>query len=242
VPRWWCDCAVCEEARTIGKNARTRPSVLVEGSERLLIDAAPEFRVQSVREGLRDIDTVLITHAHNDHVLGLGDIGDRARRTKKPCPVYAPAEVLPLLKQRFSYMTQGSYPKLVPFLALEEGTFAGYRLTSIRVPHGYNGFAYGFRFDGQEGSWAYIPDSLNISDLSPWYGLDLLVLGTSFYRESAPVESRSVYDDEEALKLMAELEPRRVVFTHLGHGVDARKPAPKGTHYAFDGMAVKLPC
>jgi phosphoribosyl 1,2-cyclic phosphate phosphodiesterase len=251
VPRWWCDCKVCTEARTTGVNARSRPSVVIEGAaespERVLVDASPELRTQCAREGLRGFGAALISHAHNDHVLGLGDLADRARWTREPCPVFAPAEVLPALRERFAYLTRGGYPERVPFRALEQSsrTFAGYRLSAVRVPHGFNGWAYGFRFDGESSrpgsSWAYIPDSLNLQDLSPWRGLGLLVLGTSCYRETAPVHSRSVYDVQEALGLISELKPAGTVLTHLGHGVDAREPAPEGTIYAYDGLRLELP-
>ena len=245
VPRWWCDCSVCHEAKTTGRNARTRPSVVIRGSETVLIDAAPELRLQCAREDLAAFDAALVTHAHNDHILGLGDLGDWGRWTKKRCPVYAPSEVVPHLEARFGYMTRGGYLEHTPFLALEEveaeRTFAGYEVTAIEVPHGYNGFSYAFRFSRGSARWGYLPDCLGLRDLEPWRDLDLLVLGTSFYEEDAPVETRSVYDVGEALDLIEELKPERTIFTHLGHGIDIRKPAPEGARYAFDGLSVGLP-
>ncbi len=241
VPRWWCGCAVCEEARAGGANARTRPSVLIEARKRILIDAAPELRLQMSRERVKDVDVVLITHAHSDHVLGLSDVGDQARWTGSPTPVYAPAEVLPQLKERFAYMTRGGYRRLTPFRDVEEVRPTEYELKAHRVPHGRNGWAYAFRFDGPGGSWGYLPDCLGLEDTTPWCGLDLLILGTSFFKEDAPLETRSVYDVGEALELLKILKPKRTVFTHLGHGVDARKPAPEGVRYARDGLVIDLP-
>lgn len=245
VPRWWCNCPICQEARHGGLNRRTRPSVLIEGDERVLIDAAPELREQMVREGISGVDSVLITHAHNDHLLGLGDLGDRARWKQQPCPLYTPAEVLPLIAQRFAYMVQESSPYLqwLPMSALElaQRTFAGYRVRPVRVPHGFNGWSYAFRFDGEGGSWGYMSDCIGLKELEPWLGLDLLVLGTSFYQEEARYQSRSVYDVVEALELIERLQPRQSLFTHLGHGVDIRTPLPEGTAFAHDGLVVELP-
>lgn len=243
VPRLWCSCSVCSEARTTGKNTRTRPSALVEAANQtLLLDAAPELHLQLTRENIKRIDAVLITHAHNDHILGLGDVGDLARWTGKTIPIYAPAEVLPVLRKRFAYMAKGSYTRLTPFHALETTgyTFGGYDVSAHKVPHGHNGYAYGFRFDGETSSWAYIPDSIGIREVSPWTNLDLLVLGTSFYKEDAAYEKRSVYDVGEALELLRILKPKQTLFTHLGHGIDCQKTAPTGTRYAFDGLTLSL--
>jgi phosphoribosyl 1,2-cyclic phosphate phosphodiesterase len=244
VPRWWCSCGVCEEARRTGRNTRTRPSVVIEEAERILIDAAPELRSQCSREGLRGFEAVLVTHAHNDHILGLGDIGDWALRNRQFCPIYAPAEVVPQLEQRFAYMFKpgSACARYTPLRTLEpSSTFGGYTLQAIRVPHGFNGSAYAFRFEREGKAWGYMPDCLGLRELEPWRGLELLILGASFYREDAPFESRSVYDVQEALELVRELKPKRTVLTHLGHGVDARKEAPAGACYAHDGLVISLP-
>ena len=244
VPRWWCTCNICKEARASKKNMRTRPSVLIEGKQRTLIDVAPELRLQMTREDIKDIDTVLITHAHNDHILGLGDVADRARWTQKTTPVFTPAEIVPQLQERFPYFQRGNYPGLLPVQALtDKRTIETYKVTHFKVPHGANGFAYAFRFANPGASWVYMPDSLGVKDIDFLKNLDLLILGTSFYKEDAPYERRSVYDITEALELLKVIKPRQTLFTHLGHGVDVRKALPEGVNasYAFDGLQIDLP-
>jgi phosphoribosyl 1,2-cyclic phosphate phosphodiesterase len=50
------------------KNNRTRPSILILGpTGNLLVDCSPELRIQVTREGITDIEAVLITHTHADH-------------------------------------------------------------------------------------------------------------------------------------------------------------------------------
>ncbi len=243
VPRWWCGCSVCTEARATGHNARTRPGAVLEGLERVLIDAPPELRLQCSRENLTGFDAALVTHAHNDHLLGLGDLADWGRWTGSHCPVYTPAEVLPQLQTRFPYLNSASYQARTPFRTVEtaDRTFAGYDVTAIRVPHGFNGFAYALRFERKGRAWGYMPDCLGLTELEPWRNLDLLVLGSSFYQETAPVAGRSVYDVLGAAALVAELRPKRTILTHLGHGVDTRKTPPEGLVYARDGLVIPLP-
>lgn len=247
VPRWWCRCAVCQEAKTSGHNARRRPSVLLEGEDIILIDSAPELRLQLSAAAPPRLDAVLISHAHNDHIAGLGDLGDYAMRQRHPLHLFAPREVLPLLQARFPYLLRGGYPDYLHWHSLEDNPrrFAGYQLSAHRVPHGANGYAYAFRFDGSNGAWGYMSDCLDLLELEPWYGLDLLVLGSSFFRETKARHSRSVYDVHEALALLERLQPRRSLLTHLSHGVDVRQalPAHRLAHcaYARDSLKVALP-
>jgi len=244
VPRWWCDCEVCREARAAGVNARRRPSAMLEdGGERVLLDAAPEARLQLSDAGVRALDAVLVTHAHNDHLLGLGEIADMARWTGTTVPVFAPAEVLPQIRERFAYLTRGPYAERLPMRPLEAAgrRFAGWDVTPVRVPHGFNGYAYGLRFDRPHAAWGYLPDSLDLTDTAPWEALALLVLGTSFRHETAPRHTRSVYDMVEAAALLQRLRPRRVLLTHLSHGVDVREPPPAGAGFARDGMMIDVP-
>lgn len=47
VLRGWCDSEVGEEARTADIFAHTRPSVVIEGTETVLVGAAPKLKVQA---------------------------------------------------------------------------------------------------------------------------------------------------------------------------------------------------
>jgi phosphoribosyl 1,2-cyclic phosphate phosphodiesterase len=71
----------------------------------------------------------------------------------------------------------------------------------------------------------------------------LLILGTSFWDESSAVySSRSVYDVLEALEVVKQIKPVKTIFTHLGHGVDARDVAklPKNVSLAHDSLKLEL--
>ena len=73
VPMIACDCRVC--ISTDPRNRRTRASVhVVMDGLHVQIDAAPEFRLQCLRENIRQLDVFILTHGHADHVAGMDDL------------------------------------------------------------------------------------------------------------------------------------------------------------------------
>lgn len=254
VPRWWCTCSVCNEARTTGRNCRRRASALIsyknnitKQSEQVLIDASPEIREQLSTLTNKHIDSVLISHPHNDHISGLADIAMWSHYLNEQqgnfvCPLYSPRDVIQVLETRFGFLKDKANFPFIHIESLNE-PLAGYEVQAIEVPHGANGSSYAFLFTSvsTKKRWAYMSDCIDLTDLEPWYKLDLLILGASFYKENQPLEGRSVYDVLEATALSQQLRAKRTILTHMGHGVDRRKKAPASVSYAYDGLVIDLP-
>src|SRR5262245_57027325 len=73
VPFIACDCAVCRSPDP--RNRRTRSSVhVVMDGLHVQVDAAPEFRLQWLREKIARMDFFILTHGHADHVAGMDDL------------------------------------------------------------------------------------------------------------------------------------------------------------------------
>ncbi|MGH7958988.1 MAG: MBL fold metallo-hydrolase [Opitutaceae bacterium] len=73
VPMIACDCAVC--ASKDPRNQRTRASIhVVMDGLHVQVDAAPEFRLQCIRENVRQVDFFILTHGHADHISGMDDL------------------------------------------------------------------------------------------------------------------------------------------------------------------------
>jgi phosphoribosyl 1,2-cyclic phosphate phosphodiesterase len=73
VPMIACDCAVCTSADP--RNRRTRASIhVVMDGLHIQVDAAPEFRLQCLRENIRQLDVFILTHGHADHITGMDDL------------------------------------------------------------------------------------------------------------------------------------------------------------------------
>lgn len=243
VPRVYCDCTVCKESRTTGVNRRYRSSVCVHTSEgALFIDCGPDWKKQMEELGLRTLTHAIITHAHFDHIAGLPEWCDSCRWMGLKGHVYAASDVLTTLRAQFPWL-EGHLQYHDVSLGFR---FGDWDIVPKRVCHGKNGTSYAFRFSNRivPYAWAYCSDAINLSQDEKMFlkGLQLLVLGTSFYYEEAEFSTRSVYDMMEAAKLLDELRPQHAIYTHMGHGVDmtAVYSLPGNVTLARTGMTMDL--
>lgn len=110
IPLIGCDCPVCTSDDP--RDRRLRSSVLVEyGGLTVLVDCGPDFRAQMLREGVRHLDAVLLTHNHKDHTGGLDELRSFNLLEKKPVNIYCEAYVLEALRREYSYaFTEPLYP------------------------------------------------------------------------------------------------------------------------------------
>jgi phosphoribosyl 1,2-cyclic phosphate phosphodiesterase len=224
------------------RNNRTRCSVLLEWSgHKVLVDTATDFRQQALREGIEQVDSVLYTHAHADHVHGIDDLRTFTLMTGNAIPVYASPDVLERIQGLFSYIFSDSdAPGYRPRLQVNEVTrpfeLFGQTVTPIPLVHG-PGESLGYRI----GNLAYIVDCSAIPK-SSWAlleGLEVLVIDALRFREH-----ESHFSISEAIEIAGQLQVPRTLLTHLTHDIDYPRHSaglPEGVEFAYDGQTVMLP-
>src|SRR5438477_1551739 len=96
-----CDCEVCTSSDP--RDQRTRASVHVRTPEcAWVIDTGPEFRLQCLRENIRELDAVVYTHSHTDHIMGFDDLRSFCVGGRE-MPIYASEETMSDLRRVFAF-------------------------------------------------------------------------------------------------------------------------------------------
>jgi phosphoribosyl 1,2-cyclic phosphate phosphodiesterase len=239
VPTLACHCEVCESADP--RDKRTRPSVLLSYNGRnVVIDTAPDFREQAMREKIDRLDAVIYTHSHADHILGLDDIRPYNLKQGGVVPVYASAETQKLLRRQFAYIfdeapTESSLPGVEMHTIDAPFDVFGLKVTPVIANHGKQP-VLGFRF----GAAAYLTDFSSVPEQSKdlLRGLDDFVLDALRYAPH-PMHSNVA----QSLALVAELKPKRAWFTHICHDLGhtaANSKLPEGVQLAYDGLKFEV--
>ncbi len=241
VPVINCDCEVCLSNDPLDN--RMRVSVLVEQENTaLVVDVGPDFRQQMLRAKVKNLDAVLITHEHNDHVIGLDDLRPFNFRQGFDMPIFTSERVLNDLRQRFAYtFAERLYPGAPRFDWQQIDENACFKVQNIEVQcleimHGTLPIL-GFRF----GDMAYCTDVKHISEkeLLKLKNLKVLVL-SALHHET----HHSHLTLAEALDLIKIIKPERTFLTHLSHHMgkakEVSKILPPNVYLAYDGLEILI--
>lgn len=246
VPMIACDCAVCRS--TDLRNHRTRASIhVVMDGLHVQVDAAPEFRLQCLRENIRALDLFILTHGHADHISGMDDLRrfcDLLGGTA--LTVYSTEEGMGRVLAMYPYamaerpISKGYAAfKLVAMsetLELPQGT-----IQSTLLPHGgvnTLGLVFTERSSGKR--FAYYTDCKRVPheavDLAR--GADVVVLDGL-----RPLPHPSHMSIDEAIAVGREIGARQTWLTHLTHLTEHGELAatlPAGIAPAHDGLRLVL--
>jgi len=244
VPVIGCGCAVCRSDDP--RNRRLRSSVWLQvGALNLLVDSGPDLRQQALRERMGEMDGVLYTHAHLDHVAGFDDLRAFCWRRSEALPMYATASCLASLKQMFgwAFASNNVYQGYVkPDPRVVDGPFycGPLRVTPLPVEHAaVETIGYKFELPGAR-SLAYVPDVKRIppATMDLLRGVDVLVIDAL-----RPAAHETHFSLGEALAAAVDSRAGETWLTHLGHENEHSELTavlPPGVRVAWDGLQVSL--
>lgn len=245
VPVIGCECDVCKSSDSRDMRLRTSAMVECEGV-RLVIDAGPDFRQQMLREGVRHLDAILLTHQHKDHTAGIDDV--RAFNfvdfpTIHSMHIFGNEPTIAIITKDFDYAFAQNKYRGVPVIELHticsEHSFRvkNVEIMPIEGRHSDRFTVFGYRF----GKLAYLTDFDAISDaeLSKLEGVECLVVNALRWTEHS-----SHFSVGQALDLIRRVAPRRAYLTHMSHEIglhaEAQLLLPEGVYFAYDGLKIEL--
>ncbi len=246
VPMIACDCSVCTS--TDPRNRRTRASIhVVMDGLHVQVDASPEFRLQCLRENIRQMDMFILTHGHADHIAGMDDLRrycDLLGGTAMS--VYSTDEGIGRVLAMFPYaiaerpISKGYAAfKLIPLfdsIELPQGT-----IQSTLLPHGgLNTLGLSFTERSSGKKFVYYTDCKRVPAAAVQLarGADAVVL------DGLRVQPHPTHMSiDEAVAVAKEIGAKQTWLTHLTHLNDhesLQAVLPAGIAPAFDGLRLSL--
>lgn len=241
VPQIGCDCIVCTSNNT--KNKRLRCSILIESeTTSVLIDSSPDLRQQALVNNIKNIDAVVYTHAHYDHIAGLDDL--------KPFTFRKPDRIMDAFMTEVTYKTLSKthfyafegHTVYKPFLnAIKVGEYDQITIGDINIElfkqnHGSNFNSLGIKV----GNFAYSTDmnDLPLKSQKILSGIDNWVIDLLRF-SWAPTHNNF----EDSLNWIEKIQPNNAIFTHMLHEIDydeINNMTPENVCAAFDGMKIDI--
>jgi phosphoribosyl 1,2-cyclic phosphate phosphodiesterase len=240
VPVIACTCRVCNSSNP--KDQRLRSSILIENKgTRVVIDSGPDFRQQMLRSKVNDIDGLVFTHEHKDHIAGMDDIRAYNYVHNKKVNIYATVRVQEALKREFPYVFDDlKYPGVpeINMHTIDEKPFTigNITLQPIEVLH-YRLPVFGYR----TGDFTYITDANYISEkgFSKINGSTTVVINALRKEEHI-----SHFTFEEAVEMLLKSGARQGYLTHISHQLglndEVNQELPPHIQCAYDGLVLEL--
>ncbi len=240
VPLIGCQCRVCKS--TDPRDKRLRTSALLRTKDlTIVIDCGPDFRQQMLREDVRHLDAILMTHAHKDHTGGIDDIRSFNFINRRAVDFYCDYPTELGIKEQFSYaFTETDYPYLpkMNFIRVEDAPFKikDLEILPVNVMHATMPVK-GYRI----GDFTYITDAKTIDakEMDKIRGTKTLVLNAL-----RPEEHYSHLSIAQALAIIEDIKPDMAYLVHMSHQfglyVEMESKFPSNVKIAYDGLKVNV--
>jgi len=240
IPVITCGCEVCQSQDH--KDKRLRVSILLEtGDKTIVIDSGPDFRYQMLRAGVKDLDAIVYTHEHKDHVAGLDDIRPFNYLLRKNIDIYATERVQEALKREFSYIfaekVYPGTPKINMHTIAKDNFYIGKtEFIPLDIMH-YKLPILGYRIN----DFTYITDAKTIpqASIDKIRGTKILVIN-ALQKE----EHISHFTLAEAIAFAEDIGAEMTYLTHMSHNLGkhavVEKELPSNIRLAYDGLSIEV--
>lgn len=241
VPMIGCPCEVCHSKDPL--NQRMRPSALLQiGQRQFLIDAGPDFRMQALKHGIAQLDGLLLTHAHHDHIAGIDDLRPIYYRRHSPLPVLLSAETAQDLHTRYYYLFQSNQENFISRLQLHILPDQAGSVIFENLPIQYVSYTQGSMLvNGYRiGDLAYLSDIHHFfpSIFEHLKGVKYLIISALRYTPSL-----LHFSVDEAIDFAKQLKAEKVWLTHLSHDLEHHQTnayLPDHIRLAYDGLEINF--
>jgi phosphoribosyl 1,2-cyclic phosphate phosphodiesterase len=242
VPIIGCKCKTCLSDNQKDKRLRVSVHITTDNGLKLLIDTSPDFRQQMLVNKITDIDAILYTHSHIDHIMGLDDIRQINQLHRKKVDVYGNQDTVNYIKKSFSYIFDpntykgGGIPEInMNVIELEPFKVKDETIIPIEYLHGPT-IVWGFRI----GDFAYLTDCSSIpeKEFSKMENLKVLIIDALRYR---PHPTHLSID--EAVKISQRINADKTYFTHITHDVlhdEANAKLHDRIEIGYDGLIINI--
>lgn len=240
VPVIACNCQVCLSKDL--KDKRLRSSIMIKSGETtVVIDSGPDFRYQMLRENVQNLDALIFTHEHKDHIAGMDDVRAFNYKQQAALDIYASENVQNALKREFYYVfSDFKYPGIplinLNTIAIEQFKIGDIEFTPIEVMH-YKLPVLGFRIN----DFTYITDAKTVSEqeIEKIRGSKVLVIN-ALQRE----KHISHFTLQEAIDFVQLIAPEKAYLTHISHKLgkheEISKELPQNIELAYDGLQIDI--
>ncbi|MDR1694339.1 MAG: MBL fold metallo-hydrolase [Lactobacillaceae bacterium] len=231
------------------KNKRNRTSTYLEyKNTKILIDTSPDIRYQLIDNNIKDLDAVLFTHVHADHLLGIDYLREINRIQSKGINFYSGPRNMVEIEKRFDYLIghvkrPEDYiliPSLLPHIIhpYEPFYINDLKITPI-IMFDHSPESYGFVFN--DGDIVYFSDFRKIDEkaFDMWKKQpELLIIPLT-----NPKAQITHAGFETVMQYIDKVNAKRVIINHMAGECDyddINKRTPDNVEPAYDNMIIEF--
>ena len=205
----------------------------------VVVDTGPDFRQQMLREQVKRLDGVIITHSHKDHIGGLDDLRPFNYFMNKSIDLYTTHDTYQSIIKDYSYIFSSDRYPGAPEINIVEVDNKPFLINSlsfnpIHAGH-YKIQVMGFR----TGDFTYLTDANTIEprELEKIKGTKTLVIN-ALRKKKHPTH----FNLSEALGIISFIKPQRAYLIHVSHQMGKHEvisgELPEHVFMAYDGLKI----